>query len=74
MAGFKADGGVSFNDSSTDVVFLLKSFSGKELKTYKVPSDKADVFAEGIKAEEPSLRDAAGEEEPLRLIKISRCF
>jgi hypothetical protein len=74
MAGFKGDGGVSFNDSSSDVVFLLKSSGGKELKTYKVPSDKADAFVDGIKAEEPSLREAAGEKDPLRLIKISKCF
>jgi hypothetical protein len=75
MAGFKADGGVSFSDGGvTDVVFLLKSSEGKDLKTYKVPSDKADAFVAGIQAEEPSLRESLGEMGPLRLIRVSRCF
>jgi hypothetical protein len=75
MAGFKADGGVSFGDSGdSSVVFLLKSSSGKELRTFTVPSEKADDFAEGVRSDELNLRESLGESEPLRLIKVSRCF
>jgi hypothetical protein len=73
MAGFKADGGVGFVGGSS-VVFLLKSSSGKELKTYEVPSEKADEFAAGVQKDEPNLRESLGETEPLRLIKVSQCF
>ena len=75
MAGFKATGELSTSvDRSPQVVFSLKSSGGKELKTYTVPVETADKFAAGIKAEEPKLREEAGESDPLQLIKISRCF
>jgi hypothetical protein len=75
MAGFKADGGVSFGEAAgSSVVFLLKSSSGKELKTFTVPSDQADAFAEGVRLDEPNLRESMGETDPLKLIKVSQCF
>lgn len=74
MAGFTVDGEIASIDASDAVVFCLKSSSGKELKTYKVPSEKAEVFASSIKEEEPKLREEAGETDPLKLIRISRCF
>jgi hypothetical protein len=74
MAGFKADGGIGFGGGSVSVVFLLKSSSGKELKTFTVPSDKADEFEGSIRLDEPKLRESLGETEPLRLIKVLQCF
>jgi hypothetical protein len=75
MAGFKADGGLGVGlGEGKDVVFLLKSSSGKELKTFSVPSGKADAFAEGIRSDEPNLRASLGETEPLKLIRVSQCF
>jgi hypothetical protein len=66
---------MSFGDGAdSSVVFLLKSSSGEELKTCTVPSDKADAFVEGVRFDEPNLRESLGESEPLRLIKVSRCF
>lgn len=61
-------------DSSPKVVFSLKSSAGKELKTYTVPLENADSFEAGVRAEEPKLREEAGETDPLMLIRISRCF
>jgi hypothetical protein len=75
MAGFKAEGGVGVGSGDgKDVVFLLKSSSGKELKTFTVPSDRADDFAESIRTDEPNLRASLGETDPLRLIRVSQCF
>jgi hypothetical protein len=53
---------------------MLKSSSGKELRTFTVPPEKADAFVEGVRSDEPNLRESLGESEPLRLIKVSRCF
>jgi len=73
--GFKTNGDVSTpQDISSQVVFCLKSSAGKELKTYTIPRSEADEFEAGIRAEEPSLREAAGEKDPLVLVRISRCF
>jgi hypothetical protein len=74
MAGFKTDGGVGLSSVADTVVFLLKSSGGNEIKTYQVPVDKADEFARSVQSDEPNLRKDAGEVEPLRLIKIQRCF
>jgi hypothetical protein len=75
MAGFKAVGGVGgVSGEGKDVVFLLKSSRGHELKTFTVPSEKADEFAESIKTDEPNLRASLGETDPLRLIRVSQCF
>jgi hypothetical protein len=74
MAGFKSDGGVSFGGSGGTDIFVLKSSTGTELKTYQVPVDQADAFQEKMKVEEVELRKSLGEVDPLRLIKISRCF
>jgi len=56
------------------VVFCLKSSTGHEVKTYRVPEKFADVFVESLREEEPKLREEAGETEPLKLMKISMCF
>ena len=74
MSGYKVDGTVSFSDTEDSVVFCLKSSDGRDLKSYRVPAGNADAFAEGIKSEAEKLRVEAGEKDPLRLIKISRCF
>ena len=75
MAGFKTDGSVAdVGVDGQNVVFCLKSESGRDIKSYKVPAGTADQFEEGIKAEEPKLREEAGETDPLRLLRISRCF
>ena len=74
MAGFKTDGGVASQDVSDVVVFCLKSSSGQEVKTYRVPVSQAAIFENSVRAEEPKLREEAGEKDPLKLIRISRCF
>jgi hypothetical protein len=74
MAGFTVGGDVAVSDSADTVVFCLKSSSGREVNTYRVPKDKADEFERAMGAEEPMLRSGAGETDPLRLIRISRCF
>lgn len=74
MAGFKINGGVGSTSTSSQVVFCLKSSAGKELKTYSIDSSKADEFEAGVRAEEPRLREEAGEKDPLVLVRISRCF
>jgi hypothetical protein len=75
MAGFKAGGGVSFGEGGdSSVVFLLKSSSGQDLKTFLVPLEKADEFEAEVHSDELNLRESLGESEPLRLIKVSRCF
>ena len=75
MAGFSSGGDVKVSGSAPDVVFCLKASStGKELKTYTVSAATADSFEAGIRAEEPRLREEAGETAPLTLIRISRCF
>jgi len=74
MAGFTPDGGIKFQDVEDSVIFHLQSSSGQDLKTYRVPSSKADEFQNGIQSEEKRLREEVGEKDPLCLIKISRCF
>ena len=74
MPGFKGDGSVSSGGVSPQVIFSLKSSAGKELKSYSVPVESADSFEAGVLAEEPKLREEAGETDPLMLVRISRCF
>ena len=71
--GFKTNGEVSAPaNAGANVVFCLKSSSGKELKSYSVASDKADSFADMLQKEEPKLREEAGETDPLRLVRMSK--
>jgi hypothetical protein len=76
MAGFGTNGDVSVSEtpSGGNVVFCLKSSKGKSLKTYSVPDDQAAQFEASISSDEPNLRQQLGETDPLRLIRISRCF
>jgi hypothetical protein len=74
MGGYKADGGVSLSATQDSVLLLLKSSTGEEIKTFKVPVEKADSFIAEVQKDEPVLRAEAGETDPLRLIKIQRCF
>ena len=72
MPAFSSNGGVTSLNSDSKVVFSLKSSKGVELKTYAVSANEADSFEAGIRAEEPKLREEAGETEPLMLVKIQR--
>ena len=76
MPGFTPSGEISSTSATTthNVVFALKSSAGKELKTYTVSASEADKFEAGVRAEEPKLREEAGETDPLMLIKIQRAF
>ena len=75
MPGFRSDGTIaSSQNAAPHVVFCLKSSAGAELKTYSVPVSEADSFEAKVRAEEPKLREEAGEKEPLSLIRISRAF
>ena len=75
MPAFKIDGSVASSGSTdSNVVFCLKSSAGRELKTYTVSAAEADQFEAGVRAEEPKLREEAGEKDPLVLIKIQRAF
>jgi len=74
MPGFKTNNSISSKDTSPKVVFTLKSSAGREIKTYTVPTENADVFEANMRVEEPKLRSEAGETDPLMLIRIDRCF
>jgi len=74
MSGFTTNGSVSSMDVASKVVFCLKSSAGKEIKTYSVASETADAFEAGLRAEEPKLREDAGEKDPLVLVRINRAF
>jgi hypothetical protein len=56
------------------VVFCLKSSAGRELRTFTVPAAQEAEFVTKIHEDEPRIREELGEKDPLRLIKISRCF
>ena len=73
MPGFLVGGDIKSMDNP-EVVFTVKSSSGKELKTYTVPRDSSHTFEASIKSEMDTLRKEAGENDPLMLIKIERCF
>ena len=74
MAGFKGDGDVSFAQKEDLAVFCLKNSEGKDIKSFMVPTTNADEFANCMKADEPRLREEAGETDPLCLIRVSKCF
>ena len=74
MPGFATDGGLRSMGNDPEVIFTVKSSSGKELKTYKVPKEASYTFEETIKSEMDKLMKEAGETDPLMLVKIERCF
>jgi len=74
MPGFTTDNKTTSKDSSPRVVFTLKSSVGREIKTYTVPVENADIFEATLRQEEPKIRQDSGETDPLMLIRIDRCF
>jgi len=52
------------------VTFLLKTSTGKLLKTFFIPVQTADTFERDIMILEPGYRADVGEEEPLKIVRV----
>ena len=75
MASFTTSGGVKVVGKERDLVaFLLQNAAGMPIKNYLVPVTEADSFEKSMPQEAKKLQKEFGEKEPLRLVRIHRCF